>query len=138
MLALPGGMNLRGLVQRVCPRPLEPGDSIILTVHDHEPGVQDWKIYYSVLWGDYELQQIRIQCKSARDGGTKVVWMEQIAGFGSHGVGPVSEFVQSKYLESRVFTYRNAIEAVLNGSDPGEFNRHLTHFDHGIVPREKD
>jgi hypothetical protein len=136
ILAPPIGPGLTGLVQRVTPPSLSAGSGIILSVHDHNQ--QDWQIYYSVVWGDYELQQIRINCSPNTSGGTDAVWTEKIAGFGSHGVKPVSEFVNTKTLESRVNTYRNAIDAHISGKDPGKFNGHLKMYGDGVIPQQTD
>jgi hypothetical protein len=134
ILTPPVGPGLAGLVQRVIPPSLNAGKGIILSVHDHKHNSQDWQIYYSVIWGDYELQQIQINCSPNTSGGTDAVWTEKIAGFGSHGVKPVSEFVKTKTLESRVNTYRNAIDAHIAGKDPGKFNSHLKMYDNGVIP----
>lgn len=137
VLAQPEGSGLDGLIQRVLPPTNNEGGRILLTVHEHNSNPIDWAIYYSVFWGDYELQQIRINCLANSLGGTDVLWTERIAGFGGHGIKPVREFVETKCLESRVVTYRNAIEAYLTGVDPSTFNGHLNKFDNGVVPHEK-
>lgn len=134
VLAVPKGRGLVGLVQRVIPPSLDEGRGIILTVHDHKQDPQDWQIYYAVLWGDYELQQIRISCSPNTSGGTEAEWAEKMVGFGSHGVKPVSEFVETKCLEARVKTYRDAIEAYLTGGDPSKVNGHLKTYEQGVVP----
>ena len=50
----------------------------------------------------------------------------------------MSEFVETKCLELRANTYRNAIDAYLTGADPGKFNGHLKTFDDGVIPHYAD
>jgi len=131
----PTGNRLAGMVQKVTPPPLTDGWGLVLTVHEHKPDPQNWEIYYSVFWGDYELQQIRVTCRPNASGGTDATWEENTIGFGDHGVVPVAEFVSTETLQARVNGYRNAIDAHLKGEDPGVFIGHLQSFDDGVVPR---
>jgi hypothetical protein len=116
VLRKPEGDSLQSLVQRVVPDSKHHPIDIFLVVHRHIR--KEFEIYYSVYWGDYELQQIKVKSLRKSNGGTESIWQERIAGFGPFGVKAVTEFVEHGHLENRVHSYHDGIIEYLTGTNP--------------------
>jgi len=135
ILRKPEDGSQQGLVQRVVPDSEHHPIDIFLVVHRHIR--KEFEIYYSVYWGDYELQQIKVKSLRKAKGGTESIWHERIAGFGPFGVKAVTKFVEGGHLEDRVHSYRDGIVEYLAGTDSSEVRSAIQLFDSGVVPTEQ-
>lgn len=89
---------------------------VMLTVTDYNP--KKGHIQYLVVWDDFEIQRIDINCtKGKTENTTEITWLEYNAGLYDKGTPLVSKFVEEGYLFKVVKRYITNIENQLKNGE---------------------
>ena len=89
---------------------------VMLTVTEYDPEIGH--IQYLVIWDDFELQRIDINCVNGNtENSTEITWIEHNAGLYEKGVPLVSMFVEEGFLVKAVQRYIENVKTQLNNGN---------------------